>query len=463
MSIVSEIIRIEGAVSDIATSITAKGVAVPDGAAITAMPALIDSIDQSSGGGSGTVGDGAITVRFIDPIDGVFLTHKVDAGDSIDLDTITPPSHDGLTFQGWSQSGSLNSISRNEDVGALYILTDTSVALEIDYTVVEYGGSIINMESQLVLTAPYTVDWGDGQISSSYSPPEAIQPGSYTMKIYTSAISGEAASSGYIFGSQVYNNYITAVRFGTASFEISAYMFRYCRSMKYITLNNNITNLSYNALEYCQSLSSVVIPSSLTSLATSLFSYDYSLVSIVIPSSVISTGTYVFYYCHSLSSVVIPSSVTSIGRSAFYYCYALSSVVIPDGVTDIPMFAFYYCYALSSVVIPDGVTSIGNFSFCYCTALKSVIIPSSVTTIVNAAFSNATNLLTVDLTAATAVPTLGGTSAFQLSGPPTILVPMSLLDDFKTATNWSSFADYIVGVEATTDSTISDADIAAQM
>ena len=51
MSVHSEIDRIAGAKSDIATAITNKGVTVPSGTKLDGMAALIDSISGGGGGG----------------------------------------------------------------------------------------------------------------------------------------------------------------------------------------------------------------------------------------------------------------------------------------------------------------------------------------------------------------------------------------------------------------------------
>lgn len=52
MSVETEITRISGAKSDIATAITNKGVTVPSGTKLDGMAALIDSISGGGGGGS---------------------------------------------------------------------------------------------------------------------------------------------------------------------------------------------------------------------------------------------------------------------------------------------------------------------------------------------------------------------------------------------------------------------------
>ena len=150
----------------------------------------------------------------------------------------------------------------------------------------------------------------------------------------------------------------------------------------------------------------------------------YSLASITIPNSVTRIGLHMFRNCYSLASITIPNSVTSIGHSAFYYCYSLASITIPDGVTSIENSAFYSCYSLASITIPNSVTSIITYTFykCYCVAFY-------------------------DFTAYTTVPKLASTNVF--TGIPAdcqIRVPASLVDVWKTATNWATYADHIVGV-----------------
>ena len=61
MTVQSEIDRIAGAKSDIATAIANKGVAVPSGTKLDGMSALIDSI---SGGGGGGSSKGGFSVTF---------------------------------------------------------------------------------------------------------------------------------------------------------------------------------------------------------------------------------------------------------------------------------------------------------------------------------------------------------------------------------------------------------------
>ena len=152
--------------------------------------------------------------------------------------------------------------------------------------------------------------------------------------------------------------------------------------------------------------------------------YQNAVQKIEIGDSVTSIGTYAFYGCYSLSSITIPDGVTSIGSYAFNYCNSLSSVIIPDGVTSIGTYTFSNCYSLSSVIIPDGVTSIGSYAFNYCNSMKYY-----------------------DFSSHTSVPTLSNTNAFTgIAEDCEIRVPAALYDEWKAATNWSTYASNIVAV-----------------
>ena len=149
----------------------------------------------------------------------------------------------------------------------------------------------------------------------------------------------------------------------------------------------------------------------------------------------------------TVTSFEIPEGTTGIGYSAFYYCTDLTSITIPDSVTSIEPHAFYGCTGLTSITIPNSVTSIGDSAFSNCTGLTSVTIGNSVTSIGGYAFSNCTGLTEIDFSTHNAVPTLADTSAFDYTPESLVIkVPSALLDEWKAATNWATYADKIVGV-----------------
>ena len=175
---------------------------------------------------------------------------------------------------------------------------------------------------------------------------------------------------------------------------------------------------------------------------------DRTATSFEIPEGTTGIGSYAFAYCLSLASIIIPDGVTLISEGAFGNCTSLTSITIPDSVTSIGFYAFRGCTGLTSVIIGNGVTSIVGYAFSGCTGLTSITIPDSVTNIDDGAFEDCTNLTEIDFSTHNAVPTLSDTSAFSnTSASLVIKVPSALLDEWKAATNWSTYADKIVGVQ----------------
>ncbi len=185
------------------------------------------------------------------------------------------------------------------------------------------------------------------------------------------------------------------IKQGTKTIADSA--FRYCTSLKSVTIGNSVTSIGGSAFNGCTSLTNVIIPDSVTYIGVSAFSGCTSLTSITIPDGVTSIGDYMFDGCTSLASVTIPDSVTSIGDSAFHNCTSLTSVTIGNGVTEIGYEAFSGCTSLKSVTIGNSVTSIGGSAFNGCTSLTNVIIPDSVTYIGVSAFKDCTLLASVTI------------------------------------------------------------------
>ena len=174
------------------------------------------------------------------------------------------------------------------------------------------------------------------------------------------------------------------------------------------------------------------------------FQNCYSLTSIDIPDSVTSIGS-AFAFCSGLTSCTIGSGITSIGNDAFEYCTSLTSIDIPDSVTSIGSQAFLSCNSITSCTIGSGITSIGNDAFEYCTSLTSIDIPDSVTSIGGSAFYGCRSLASITVNATTP-PTLVDMSAFGDTDNCPIYVPSASVDTYKSATNWSSYANRIEAI-----------------
>jgi hypothetical protein len=174
------------------------------------------------------------------------------------------------------------------------------------------------------------------------------------------------------------------------------YQGNYMRVLTYIETNNELTTFVAYALLYCVGLKGIKI-SSISSYSTSLFQFCTFLDKAILPSNLSIINGSTFIYCTTLSSFNISSTVETIGNSAFHNCASLRNVTIPQGVTSIGISAFQNCVSLSEI---------------HC-------LP-------------------------TTPPTLGS-SAFTNIGPGFIIyVPVGTGDTYKSASEWSTYADHIL-------------------
>ena len=102
------------------------------------------------------------------------------------------------------------------------------------------------------------------------------------------------------------------------------------------------------------------------------FSYNKTLKSVTIGNNVTSIGHEAFYECTKLTNVEISNSVTNIGSYAFYNCDSLTNISIPNSVSSIGEKTFYSCDKITSITIPNSVTRINDGAFNYCTSVKEI-------------------------------------------------------------------------------------------
>ena len=295
MSIQSEIDRLAAAKAGLAAAISAKGVAVPDGATLSEYPALVEQI-QGGGGGGASVSPKE--VNFID-YDGTVL-YAYTVSEAAALTELPPlPSHAGLICQGWNWSlADIKALGRSVVVGAMYITDDGKTRLYITIPSNSMAGrpparSDVPLYISQTVANGVTIDWGDG------SPTETLDG---TGNVNTTHHYDEAGD--YMITLEPGEG--CELGLGTGS---SAYCV--------------MGSTGNNGRVYCNMLQNVEIGRGVTSIGNYAFQYCYSLASITIPDGVTGIGSYVFRNCYSLSSITIPDGVTSIGSSAFLYCYGV--------------------------------------------------------------------------------------------------------------------------------------------
>jgi hypothetical protein len=165
---------------------------------------------------------------------------------------------------------------------------------------------------------------------------------------------------------------------------------------------------------------------------------------LIINDGVTEIAAYGLYRCGA-TEIILPNSVITVGQNAFYNCNKLTSIVLSDNITTIQTQCFYGCAALKTIVLPENLTTINTGAFKGCEALKKVVFKSKIQQINTSVFVDTDALEVLDFAACVNIPKLANVNAF--SGIPStckIVVPDALYDSWIAATNWSTYASYII-------------------
>lgn len=197
---------------------------------------------------------------------------------------------------------------------------------------------------------------------------------------------------------------------------------------------------------------------------------------IVIPKDITHIKDYVFYGEIDFNSITIHKGVTEIGSNAFSsYINQLiyegtpsdwnkiihngsnysgltftdwnqeEGTVFIDDTDLVSKYAFQRTASIKKVILGDTIKYVGNSAFSVCQYIREVIFGSGIAQIGGSAFSQATSIHTLNFSTATIVPTLADTNAFyKIPSTCKIIVPDALYDEWIAATNWSTYASYII-------------------
>lgn len=193
-----------------------------------------------------------------------------------------------------------------------------------------------------------------------------------------------------------------------------------------------------------------------TSLAQYAFSYCTSITAADFPN-LTAIPSYAFGYCNKLTTVNFPN-VTSVNSQAFFSCYALSNINFPKLETTYTQ-TFGSCRALTTAVFPS-LKNVGGYTFTSCSNLTTIFLNYNGEGVIKDtyAFRDCSSLTTLVLRSEQ-IWTLKNTNAFTntpiASGTGYIYVPSALVDTYKAASNWSTYAAQFRALEDyTVDGTI---------
>lgn len=189
------------------------------------------------------------------------------------------------------------------------------------------------------------------------------------------------------------------------------------------------------------------LPNDLTVIEQYAFYNRTNLGVLELPDTITRIGQYAFNGCQNFVISKLPNSLTYIDTSSFYNCRKIKFDKIPDNVSSISSTAFYMCYGLERVIMSNALTSIGEGALRNCTGLIYVECFDKLTSIGNRSFQNAA--IETFIIRRTTPPSLNTTSFLDTpiaNGTGYIYVPDEAINTYKSATNWSAYAEQIKGV-----------------
>ena len=437
-------------------------------------------------------GDGQTGVYFYDYDGTLICSYSITDFANVTELPVTP-IHERLVFQAWNWTlaqirTQLTSCPQMPvNVGANYVTT--SGATEID---VELNEDHLEPYLSFWIKGTVTIDWGDNTSPTDVTATGSIkatrhvyaQPGKYTISISSGEMRFNAANGSNENGSILqynpttqrhggYCNAVVAIRCGTNCTKIQTHGCANSFRLKTISMSSAMTlDIDSGAFNSCYELKFVAVPYGAETINANCFYNCRGMRHASLPCSVIEITTSVYYGCERLETYTLPYSLTKIDSAMFQYCYSLESVIIPSTVTTVvslnsfcrydhnlrsfkvlcsPTATNGYlvqdCRSLESFEIPSSVIGISGTAFQNCFALRKITIPSGVTLVAQNAFSNCYTLIEYHFLPLTP-PSLENTNAFNnINANCVIYVPYSedhsILNAYKTATNWATYANYM--------------------
>lgn len=193
-------------------------------------------------------------------------------------------------------------------------------------------------------------------------------------------------------------------------------------SIHRVMISTCVTGITDGAFSACTNLVQVMIPDTVTSIGAQAFLGDDGIIDFTLPSSITTIGDEAFRDCLQINSMILSNELISLGAGAFRGCANFASINIPSKIATIPSYCFYGCKGMTDLIFPDTLVSIGAYAFAECNGLTYITVTSQTP------------------------PELASTAFNNVNSEFKIFVPNELVDTYKAAAVWSTFADKIVGI-----------------
>lgn len=206
--------------------------------------------------------------------------------------------------------------------------------------------------------------------------------------------------------------------------------------------DSRIKKIREYAFRHNDGLKSVNLPNA-TNVLNDSFSSCWNIENVKIPKINIINDN-IFYYCYKLKSVDI-SNTNRIYGNAFYYCFSLNNIDLSN-VSSTSNNAIKDT-GIGALVLPNA-TSIGTYAV---QGKRTSTIDLSKNITINGNKFNGANSLVHLILRSDTLCSFSATSAFTntpiVNGLGWIYVPSDLVDSYKSASNWSTYANQIVSLD----------------
>ena len=334
----------------------------------------------------------------------------------------TPPARDGIQFQEWNWTLAEIKKAKAADIGANCTTTDGKTRLYIKIDNQARKDMTLNLYQNTA--GDISVDWGDGSAAETsdtagdISLPHTYESaGEYTITLtvkagakaglghfsspYKQVLSGSGTNpDNDTFSSNIHTNALIRAEIGADIADIESEAFYGCENLESINIPTSIAYIKTDAFLGCRRLQWI-------SNKHMLMMYNYALTENGLQRAAFGGGGYAFG-----------------SSNAFQKNKDLRRAVLPTHYSAIMSSDYNSCTALVEVICNNNIKQIGSMAFFGCYSLKKL-----------------------DLTKNTEIATLESYNAFQKTAADLeILVPAALADEWKAATNWTTYADNIKGV-----------------